>query len=143
MFILHKKIEENFSNYSAWHQRSLLLPKIHATPESLEEAIKQELNLVHQAFFTEPDDQSAWIYLRWLLGIIKPTKEVIDKEIETCNELLELEPNSKWTLLTKAILLKLGEHNEKVSEMVSKLKLVDPVHYNYYADWESKMVTAK
>lgn len=135
-----QKIEENFSNYSAWHQRSLLLPKIHTTPESLEEAIKQELNLVHQAFFTEPEDQSAWIYLRWLLGIIKPTKEVIEKEIETCNELLDLEPNSKWTLLTKVILLKLGGHNEQATGLVAKLKQVDPVHFNYYVDWEKKMV---
>ena len=65
------KINANFSNYSAWHYRSALLPKIHGPSFALGEstpAADQEFEKVQAAFYTEPDDQSAWLYHRWLMG---------------------------------------------------------------------------
>ncbi|KAM6594838.1 hypothetical protein CsatA_002541 [Cannabis sativa] len=64
-------IEHNFSNYSAWHNRSLLLSSLLEKKVQgffpKEKALSDEYELVHQAIFTDPDDQSAWFYYLWLL----------------------------------------------------------------------------
>ncbi|KXS11014.1 protein prenylyltransferase [Gonapodya prolifera JEL478] len=62
-----KKIDQNFSNYSAWHYRSTVLNKAFASG-GLEEQLEKDFELVRSAIYTEPADQSAWLYQRWLLG---------------------------------------------------------------------------
>jgi len=104
----HEKIVENFSNYSAWHYRSVVLLKIqsqaaqqanadaaeaeekHQSPEAVSETSKQdetklspikhwekllrdELKLVGSAIGMEPNDQSVWLYHRWLVAQILAT----------------------------------------------------------------------
>ncbi|KAI7994183.1 Geranylgeranyl transferase type-2 subunit alpha 1 [Camellia lanceoleosa] len=64
-------INENFSNYSSWHNRSVilshLLEKRAQGSFSKEKVLIEEYDLVHQALFTNPDDQSGWFYHLWLL----------------------------------------------------------------------------
>eukprot|EP00158_Paraphelidium_tribonemae_P005469 Partr_v1_DN27361_c0_g1_i1_m46783 putative Alpha subunit len=60
-----KKISQNFSNYSAWHYRSKLLS---SRLDILLEDYQQELECIHSAIYTEPFDQSAWLYYRWFVG---------------------------------------------------------------------------
>ncbi|CAI5463753.1 unnamed protein product [Closterium sp. Yama58-4] len=57
---------------------SKLLPKLHSSQAPSEAgglpqaALEEECELVRQAFFTEPDDQSGWMYQHWLLQQILP-----------------------------------------------------------------------
>ena len=106
------KIDENFSNYSAWHQRSLLLTKMHQAGPELTAALQSEFELIQQAYYTEPEDQSAWVYHRWLVTKTKETEtadvlsKILRAELHNCEELLELEPDSKWALFTSVLLLR-------------------------------------
>jgi geranylgeranyl transferase type-2 subunit alpha len=84
-----RKIGANFSNFSAWHQRSKTLIglwesgqldpvqsrddgtcpfSIGLTFSSFFFSFLTEFELVSNALYTDPDDQSAWIYHRWLVG---------------------------------------------------------------------------
>ncbi|EEB95242.1 hypothetical protein MPER_05820 [Moniliophthora perniciosa FA553] len=91
-----KKIESSFSNFSAWHQRSKVLSSLWAQGTLNEEQSKEaEYDLVKNAIFTDPNDQSAWIYHRWLVGSAKD-KDLLQREISVIQELLDEQPDSKF-----------------------------------------------
>lgn len=66
------KIESNFSNFSAWHYRTKTLAAIweenNASPEDIKKVKDKEFELVTQALWTDPGDQSGWLYHSWLIG---------------------------------------------------------------------------
>ncbi|XP_078446346.1 RAB geranylgeranyl transferase alpha subunit 1 [Wolffia australiana] len=70
-----EKIHTNFSNYSAWHNRCAILSNLMGQKVSgfspKEKVLTEELELIHQALFTDPDDQSGWFYHFWLLDQIR------------------------------------------------------------------------
>ncbi|KAJ3599004.1 hypothetical protein NHX12_032967 [Muraenolepis orangiensis] len=255
-------IGSNFSNYSSWHYRSTLLPLLHpgppkpahepthASPQThahrvCEEQLLKEYELVQNAFFTDPNDQSAWFYYRWLLGraereemiscvyvgreeervavcFSKPVHaesvglmlfldgkpqqrvewrtvhprlrhspvwhnltvhwtekhthrdcalytgrteswcrdsatdqelfrselsvektSVLQSELQSCNQLQELEPLNKWCLLTIILLMRaldpLGYEKETIAHFQT-LKEVDSMRSSYYADLCSKFM---
>ena len=117
-----EKIEQNFSNGSAFHYRSKLLPIMlnlntqnsNDVWECKFEYLQQELELIRNAVFTEPDDQTAWWYLRFIITWANPcnhqdeqeNKEAMDMFHETLfeewnmiQELVESEEYCKWALL--------------------------------------------
>uniref|UniRef100_A0A6Q2X5R6 Geranylgeranyl transferase type-2 subunit alpha n=1 Tax=Esox lucius TaxID=8010 RepID=A0A6Q2X5R6_ESOLU len=233
-------IGSNFSNYSSWHYRNACVPFNNMKPLGVILAFS-EYELVQNAFFTDPNDQSAWFYYRWLLGraereemiscvfvsreeervavafsrpvnvstatttfvILWPlvicelppgtisdiTNEhnltvhwtekhthrdcalytgrsvswcrdsatdqelfselsvektsVLQSELQSCNQLLELEPQNKWCLLTIILLMRaldpLGYERETLSHFQT-LKEVDPMRGAYYGDLCSKFM---
>ncbi|XP_047166623.1 geranylgeranyl transferase type-2 subunit alpha 1 [Vigna umbellata] len=64
-------IGANFSNYSAWHNRSVLLSNLLKRKAERyfpkEKFLEEEFEHVHNAIFTDPDDQSGWFYHLWLI----------------------------------------------------------------------------
>lgn len=124
------KINEEFANYSAWHHRSALLPRVHA--EGPEKFLSEELHFVRQAFYTEPDVQSAWFYHRWLLGGAPArgmkavvVNRVLEEELSACEELLAVEPEARYALQTRVhLLLSLNRGAESLDALESLERLV-------------------
>lgn len=52
-----------------------------------------EFELVTQALWTDPNDQSGWLYHRWLIGSTPP-EDVLRREVKNIRELHETEPDS-------------------------------------------------
>ncbi|PWN36867.1 protein prenylyltransferase [Meira miltonrushii] len=134
------KIESNFSNFSAWHQRSLLLPAIwssqHLSEQQLRAKRDEEFELIRQAMFVDPDDQSVWTYHDWLINL-DPALDVLDREIESIGELLELEPDSRWCMQSLANYLtqrrKEGDLQE-AETLLGRLMVIDADRKERYAD---------
>ncbi|PKA63986.1 Protein farnesyltransferase/geranylgeranyltransferase type-1 subunit alpha [Apostasia shenzhenica] len=74
-------IDTNFSNYSAWHNRSALLSCMLSTKvlgfDERAKILAEEYELVRQALFTDPSDQSGWFYHLWLLDQTVSPDEVL------------------------------------------------------------------
>ncbi|KAF4659170.1 hypothetical protein FOL47_007699 [Perkinsus chesapeaki] len=132
-------IDQNFSNYSAWHLRSTL--------KDLD--VEEELDLVRQAYYTEPNDQSVWLYHNWLtiaaMGKHRYGDEytpeelsVLKEELASVEELLQIEPDAKYALLTKAKILRALDREtskDEVRNIFVKLEEVDPLRRGFYQDW--------
>ncbi|KAL8734727.1 MAG: hypothetical protein Q9181_003116, partial [Wetmoreana brouardii] len=112
-----KMIESNLSNFSAWHRRSKLIPRLlderNASHAERRAFLDQELELVQRALWADPDskDQSLWFYHQSLIlnfgsrvemNSIVPDLAVEDKliyikaQIEELLEMLEGAETCKW-----------------------------------------------
>ena len=57
-----------------------------------------EFELVKQALYVDPNDQSGWLYHRWLVGR-GDDLAVLEREIGVITEILELEADSKCAFI--------------------------------------------
>ncbi|CAD8137211.1 unnamed protein product [Paramecium octaurelia] len=83
-----KKIEQNFSNFSAYHFRSKYFMKNYNQSENILERIKteqilgllplpfnrlkEETELIQQAIYIQPKEHGVYLYHRWLVGVVQP-----------------------------------------------------------------------
>ena len=142
----YEKIEQNFSNYSAFHHRSVYFRDLHKE-KSFREIIpllKVEFAIVENATFTDPYDQSAWWYHRFLVKHLErqegvseedgsAAKGVLAEQRELYHSLAEHEPGCKWTLDALLHILSMqerwgeGQEVEVRESLLAKLREVDPL----------------
>ncbi|KAK4139412.1 uncharacterized protein C8A04DRAFT_33093 [Dichotomopilus funicola] len=72
-------IKTDLSNFSAWHRRSRLIPRLleerGADAQTRREFFNQELELIHNALNVGPEDQSLWYYHQFLvLNLVSPNQ---------------------------------------------------------------------
>ncbi|KAK0558064.1 Rab geranylgeranyltransferase [Tilletia horrida] len=161
-----QKIEANFSNFSAWHHRSKCLPALWEREQTGGQGkAKQrdaEFELIRQAMYTDPSDSSIWIYHRWLIAReleegpeVGPNRggPVLQSEVAVIEELLEMEPESKWCLdtlahyktLQRAQLTNEGDASRRdeltshIHKLLTTLISVDPLRQHRYEDWQTSL----
>ncbi|TFK42750.1 rab-protein geranylgeranyltransferase [Crucibulum laeve] len=140
-----RKIEANFSNFSAWHQRSKVLTSLWSS-DKLDKAKSREVEfeLIRNAMYTDPDDQSVWMYHRWLIGS-GDDQMLLEREISVIQELLDEQPDSKWCMESivhyKLILIRnhsrsvdVGKLTGDCSTLLSQLQRLDPSRRRRYEE---------
>ena len=144
----YEKICSNFSNYSAWHYRSKLIQGLYKAEQISEEIFSKEVELIENAVFTDPNDQSAWIYEKWFLiehqRSIKLDDKLIEKHLNNILELSALENGAnKWCLLRAVELMCIvdfGKYRETIYEFLNRLaEEIDLYRRNFYLDLKASI----
>lgn len=104
------KINANFSNYSAWHNRAQDIERFLATSSLSEERFDKELQMCVNAIYCDPNDQSAWLFAEFLVrnalqaeGETARVVQLTEKLIASCQELLADDQTlsfPRWLLLS-------------------------------------------
>lgn len=162
-----KMIKTNLSNFSAWHYRSVLIPEVLLGRDAGEierkEMLDAELELITQALYTDPYDQSLWFYHQFLMAtfdagnaqageILKnagdETKaQYLEQEIDSVREMLDGAEDCKYiyqALLeySKQYLRFTGSANDpkvtqkEMSTWLTELRKLDPLREGRWKDLE-------
>lgn len=111
-----KMININLSNFSAWHYRGSIIPRLlamrGADNAERRKLLDDELSLICTAINTDPFDQSIWYYHQYLMSTLSPTcpqqsriaqdltnsdrQRYYEHEMEYIQEILEDETDCKW-----------------------------------------------
>lgn len=109
-----RMINSGLKNFSAWHNRSKLVPRLlderQADETARRKMLDEELELIQTAL-TDPFNQSAWDYHAYLMGTITPGSlvegqfvksftdhervEYFEREMDRIKEMLEVDDDCK------------------------------------------------
>ncbi|KAH7058970.1 hypothetical protein B0J12DRAFT_379374 [Macrophomina phaseolina] len=162
-----KMIKTNLSNFSAWHNRSKLIPRLLEERDADEEArrkfMKLELELIQKALYTDPYDQSLWFYHAFLMSTLDSDSprnariirdlnsdvqaKYLQEEIENIKDMIDGAEDCKWiyqALLETASALREAEQNrddelsQEMAGWLSQLRKLDPLRSRRWDDMSSK-----
>ncbi|EEQ42765.1 conserved hypothetical protein, partial [Candida albicans WO-1] len=115
------KIQKDFSNFSAWHNRTKLIPKIYNLIQQQQQKdgkifgdlpgielfqnpillLKNDLEMIKTGVYMSPEDTSVWLYLYWLLtddlftNAFKSHQQdymnILHEQLQLINEVNEME----------------------------------------------------
>ncbi|KAJ1966165.1 Rab geranylgeranyltransferase [Dipsacomyces acuminosporus] len=149
-----EQINKDCANHSAWHNRSKLLPAIlsKCSGDKQRRILDDEMNLILNAIYTDPDDQNAWLYHEWLLDIQTSDEDrcrLLRGKISSIRELTELDEDSKRPLieLVDAFValesLRQGsvtdDEKSECMDILNKLKAIDSYHIGRYNDMVNRL----
>lgn len=109
-------IKSNLSNFSAWHHRSRIIPRLleerDADAKARRALLDSELSLICEAINTDPFDQSIWFYHQYLMSTLSPNcpsndrivleltngerQDYYEHEMQYIREILDDEEDCKW-----------------------------------------------
>jgi geranylgeranyl transferase type-2 subunit alpha len=141
----NEKIKENFSNYSAFHHRSvyivLIIKNNNYNLDIMKDLVNEEIDIITNAIFTEPDDQSSWWYLLFLFKFINNFiynsndnstntecetakvwfHDILTNMITTIKELLHEESECTWALKSLINIIDIYKTNNHKIENIKQL----------------------
>ena len=122
------KIGTNFSNYSSWHYRSKLIKDLYLYPEEdgtkiTRDFFQTEITIIENAVFTDPNDQSAWVYHRWLFN--EYLHHNILKRISISSSFKKIQLSFFTNVIDKLISMKLNMINIQLNENNLKSTTID------------------
>lgn len=157
-----KMIMANLSNFSAWHYRSKLLPRLlderQASSADRRKILDAEFILIQKALYTDPYDQSLWFYHQYLManittsaarkeGLVVPDLDPsecamrIAREFANLEELLEDASNCKWiyaALLQYSVAVLALKTNataaDQLQHWLAQLRHLDPLREGRWRD---------
>jgi len=162
-----KMIESNLSNFSAWHNRSKLIPQVlaqrNATLEQRRMLFDDELVFLKSALLVDPYDQSLWFYHQYLMSVllvnsgtdawsIKFTNhdrtKYLEQEISEIREVLVDTDDCKWVYqyllqYTAGYLLIEGGNKlvttQDMCSWLAKLRTLDPLRQQRWNDLQKSL----
>jgi geranylgeranyl transferase type-2 subunit alpha len=179
-----KMIKANLSNFSAWHNRSKLIPQLlderkaddaarrkflddgksHAKANQLSAKVIIEFDIMTNALWVDPTDQSLWFYHQFLMTtLIDPTAhkvmvpnftqedriEYVERQLANLIELLDGAEDCKWIYnalidSTTSLWRMKGnlppqEVKENLRTWLAELRKLDPIRHGRWGDMEKSL----